>query len=207
MPPYTKIEEVLDPTGQKVKVGYLSDGNWERVDDTEMGIQTLDGAIDVKNKIDTKLAGLEGVDTRLQMTPEEMKAGQAGQEMYKERVKQYYTKEEKPKEEPPKIETTGDEEQDKMNKQIYDNIEQAKKDKDALIAGLSKFSITDEQLNSQISNINNLFDQRVKDMEDINRRRTEAIKTTGIRTGLRYTGGAGGMFGGIITEEERQGGL
>ena len=80
-----------------------------------------------------------------------------------------------------------------------------RKEKDDLIAGLSQFMITDAQLNAQIQNITNLYDQRIRDMEDINRRRQGAVSTLGVRIGSRYTGGAGGMFGGIIAEEERQG--
>ena len=84
-------------------------------------------------------------------------------------------------------------------------LQQAKKEKDDLIAGMSKFMVSDETLNNQIQSISALYDTRIRDMEDINRRRTESVKTLGVRLGSRYTGGEGGMFGGIITEEERQG--
>lgn len=82
---------------------------------------------------------------------------------------------------------------------------QAKKEKDDLLAGIQQFAISDAELNSQMQTISAQYDARIRSMEDINRRRTEAMKTLGVRLGSRYAGGAGGVFGGIVTEEERQG--
>jgi len=42
-------------------------------------------------------------------------------------------------------------------------------------------------------------------MREINERRQVAMETLGVRTGARYTGGSGGIMGGILSEEERQG--
>ena len=81
----------------------------------------------------------------------------------------------------------------------------AKKEKDDLIAGMSSFMMSDAELASQINSISGLYDTRIRDMEDINKRRKGALETTGLRLGSRYTGGSGGVFGGIVTEEERQG--
>ena len=84
-------------------------------------------------------------------------------------------------------------------------LDAAKKAKDDLIEGLSKFTISDEQLNAQTKTISDLYDARINDMRDINSRRAQSVKTLGVRSGNRYTGGEGGVFGGIIAEEERQG--
>lgn len=79
-----------------------------------------------------------------------------------------------------------------------------KKEKDDLVAGMKSYMVSDEALNNQIKGIESLYDTRIKDMEDINNRRGQSMKTLGIRIGSRWTGGAGGVFGGIIAEEERQ---
>ena len=96
--------------------------------------------------------------------------------------------------------TTGDIQSGKMQAELN----QARKEKDQLIADMSKYMISDEQLNSQIQGINSMYDSRIADMERINRQREGAIKTLGVRIGSRYTGGEGGVFGGIITEENKQ---
>jgi len=96
--------------------------------------------------------------------------------------------------------TTGDVQSGKMQAELN----QAREEKDQLIADMSKYMVSDAQLNSQIQGINAMYDSRIADMERINRQREGAIKTLGVRIGSRYTGGEGGVFGGIITEEERQ---
>lgn len=97
--------------------------------------------------------------------------------------------------------TTGDVESGRLSAQLAE----AKKQKDDLIAGMAKFMVTDEQLAAQLKGIESVFDSRITSMQDINRRREASLKTTGLRIGSRYTGGDGGVFGGIVTEEERQG--
>ena len=97
--------------------------------------------------------------------------------------------------------TTGDVQSGKMQAELN----QARQEKDQLIANMSKYMVSDAQLNSQIQGINSMYDSRIADMERINRQREGAIKTLGVRIGSRYTGGTGGVFGGIITEEEREG--
>ena len=81
----------------------------------------------------------------------------------------------------------------------------AKAKKDALVLGMAKFMVTDEALKGQVDAINGLYDTRIANMQDINKRRTASVATMGLRLGSQYTGGAGGVFGGIVTEEERQG--
>ncbi len=97
--------------------------------------------------------------------------------------------------------TTGDIETGRANAELL----RMRKEKDDLLAGLKSFTVTDEQLNSQVSGIEKLYNVRIKDMEEINRRREQTVKTLGIRTGSRYLGGEGGVFGGIISAEERAG--
>jgi hypothetical protein len=73
---------------------------------------------------------------------------------------------------------------------------------------LNNFSATmasDPVLSGMLSGISSQWDQRIEEMKRANTSRSAALKTTGIRLGSRYTGGDGGMFGSIITEEERQG--
>ncbi len=94
--------------------------------------------------------------------------------------------------------SVGDVQAGRMNAQLTDYRKQL----NDLTAGFQKFMISDETLKFQLDQINSLYDSRIKDMEDINKRREETLNTTGIRLGSRYTGG---MFGGIISEEERQG--
>jgi LysM repeat protein len=85
------------------------------------------------------------------------------------------------------------------------DLTKATNDLNDLKAGLSKFTMSDADLSSQIQGITAQWDARIADMSRINAQRQGAVTTLGIRTGDRYTGGTGGMFGGIIAEEERQG--
>lgn len=71
--------------------------------------------------------------------------------------------------------------------------------------GLSQFTISDADLQSQVQAISGQWDARIADMQDTNARRDKTIATLGVRLGSQYTGGKGGVFGGIISEEERQG--
>lgn len=72
---------------------------------------------------------------------------------------------------------------------------------------LEQTVITDEDLSGTVKSITAAWDARIAEMERANKSRISALNTTGIRTGSQYTGGTGlgGVFGGIISEEERQG--
>lgn len=76
----------------------------------------------------------------------------------------------------------------------------------SLATEIDSFKITDAQLNEQISAITNRWNARIEEMRDINMRREKAFETLGFRTGARFSGGVrGGVFGGVIAEEERAG--
>ena len=94
--------------------------------------------------------------------------------------------------------TTGDVQGGRMSAELA----AAKKSKDDLIAGMAKFMVTDEALAGQLKAIEAQYEARITDMQDINKRRTASLQTTGMRLGSRYSGG---VFGGIVSEEERQG--
>jgi len=65
---------------------------------------------------------------------------------------------------------------------------------------------TNEEVQRQTASIEASFDARISMMRDIGRRREQSFETLGFRIGARFTGGIrGGVFGGIIAEEERQG--
>lgn len=71
---------------------------------------------------------------------------------------------------------------------------------------LANFNVSnDPALQAILSSTATAWDARVKEAEESNKSRTAAITQTGIRMGSRYTGGAGGVFGGIISAEERAG--
>lgn len=85
-------------------------------------------------------------------------------------------------------------------------LKDAKSDYQTAVNNLSTFNVSnDPQLASILSGIGSQWQARINEMERINKSRQASISTTGVRIGSRYTGGAGGMFGGIIAEEERQG--
>ena len=86
-----------------------------------------------------------------------------------------------------------------------DQLEQDRIELERLKADATKYLISDADLQQQFLGITQQWDARIADMQRINQQREASIKTTGIRLGSRYTGGAGGIFGGIISEEERQG--
>lgn len=76
----------------------------------------------------------------------------------------------------------------------------------SMVKEVDSFKITDEQLNSQIQSITSRWDARIAEMENIGQRREKAFETLGYRTGGQWSGGVrGGVFGGVIAEEERQG--
>jgi len=69
----------------------------------------------------------------------------------------------------------------------------------------STIMANDPALKGLLDSISSQWESRIADMRRVNASRAASIQTTGVRLGSRYTGGAGGMFGGIISEEERQG--
>lgn len=85
-------------------------------------------------------------------------------------------------------------------------LEQSKTEMESIKKQLAGFLIPDEEVQRQIGNISSQWDARANEMREINRRREASLMTTGLRLGSQYTGGLrGGVFGSIISEEERQG--
>lgn len=84
-------------------------------------------------------------------------------------------------------------------------MDSAASDLKTLTDNLTKFTMSDADLSQQVQGITAQWDARIADMEKINQARENSINTTGIRLGSRFAGGKGGAFGGIISEEERQG--
>lgn len=84
-------------------------------------------------------------------------------------------------------------------------VDQAATDLTNLSSNLSKFTISDTDLKAQTDGISAMWDARIAAMNSVNAQREASINTLGIRLGSRYAGGSGGQFGGIVTEEERQG--
>ncbi len=197
--------DIVPFEGQKLTI--RPGGEVETLQDikkSELGIMTSDRAESYKKDLDKRVDELSGTDTRFWMTKEEMAGGEAGKQAYNERVKQYYAPEKELKSEPlPTVDipTLADDQKTGYQK-LTDDLEQSRKEKDELIKKMSGYFISDEDLNRQTSQISSLYDTRIRDMQDINNRRVQSLATMGVRMGARYTGG---MFGGVITEEERQG--
>jgi len=84
-------------------------------------------------------------------------------------------------------------------------LAQAEIELEGLRSRINDFAVSDAELLNTVNNINQQFDTRIKEMRQINERRQASIETLGVRIGSRFTGGAGGVFGGIVAEEERQG--
>ncbi|GAH53868.1 unnamed protein product, partial [marine sediment metagenome] len=75
-------------------------------------------------------------------------------------------------------------------------------------ADLRSFDATigqDPQLRRILDTISATWDIRIRDMEEANRRREQSMETLGIRLGARWAGGTRGVFGGIVSAEERAG--
>lgn len=82
----------------------------------------------------------------------------------------------------------------------------ARKELERMVSGFDAFRITNAELKSNIGSIVSGFDARIKRMEEIGERREKTFETLGFRTGAQFSGGIrGGVFGGVIAEEERQG--
>jgi hypothetical protein len=84
-------------------------------------------------------------------------------------------------------------------------VDSASREADSFMTRLESMLITDKELSSEIKTISAGYRARQNEMRDINERRQVAMETLGVRTGARYTGGSGGMMGGLLSEEERQG--
>lgn len=91
-------------------------------------------------------------------------------------------------------------------------IQQAQKEYDDATASVDSFMsrlesslISDKELASDIRQIKSGYNARMDEMRQINERRKIAMNTLGTRLGARYTGGTAGIFGSILSEEERQG--
>lgn len=84
-------------------------------------------------------------------------------------------------------------------------LDSATRESDAFSSRLESMLITDKELKGEISQISSAYKARQAEMREINERRQVAMETLGVRTGMRYTGGTGGVMGGILSEEERQG--
>lgn len=66
-------------------------------------------------------------------------------------------------------------------------------------------AVGDSELRGIVNNIRRVYGARIQEMEDINERRQQSLNTLGIRLGSRFSGGSKGVFGSILSEEERQG--
>lgn len=84
-------------------------------------------------------------------------------------------------------------------------VDSATRETDSFTSRLESMLITDKELKGEISQISAKYTSRQNEMREINERRQVAMETLGVRTGMRYTGGTGGVMGGILSEEERQG--
>lgn len=79
------------------------------------------------------------------------------------------------------------------------------KEVESLQRDLSNLIITDDELRMQIRAINATWNNRKDEMRDITERQIGKINTMGMRRGMRYTGGGGGVWGALVSEAERQG--
>jgi hypothetical protein len=81
----------------------------------------------------------------------------------------------------------------------------ATREADGFMSRLESMLISDKELRGEVRQIGTKYEARKNEMREINERRQVAMETLGIRTGARYTGGSGGIMGGLLSEEERQG--
>lgn len=88
--------------------------------------------------------------------------------------------------------------------QTETDLGNAKAERDTLVNNLKNFNVSnDPALQQMLSGISAGWDTRINEMERVNKSRAAAVTQTGVRLGSRYTGGAGGMFGSIISVEEK----
>jgi len=88
---------------------------------------------------------------------------------------------------------------------IQSELDSATRETNSFMSRLESMLITDKELASETRQIRSKYNARQNEMAEINKRRQVAMETLGVRTGMRYTGGIGGIMGGILSEEERQG--
>jgi len=85
-------------------------------------------------------------------------------------------------------------------------VQTAQAERDEAMNKLKNLDVSnDPTLQGILSGIQSQWNQRITDMQKANVSRGAALTTTGIRIGSRYTGGMGGAFGGIISQEEKDG--
>lgn len=94
---------------------------------------------------------------------------------------------------------------DTPQSKLQAEVDSAANDLKTLTNSLSKFTISDADLKATTDAISAQWEARIADMNKINASREGNITTTGYRLGMQFAGGKGGVFGGIISEEERQG--
>lgn len=80
----------------------------------------------------------------------------------------------------------------------------AEADMRKIMSDIKRNMYSDTEMRSETNAISDAYDARIQEMQNINARREQAMRTLGERTGMRFTGGMGGVFGGILSEEERQ---
>lgn len=84
--------------------------------------------------------------------------------------------------------------------------DKAKADVAAATAKLTSFNVSnDPVLQAQLASITAQWNTREAAMTNYNSSQVAATTTLGYRSGMQYSGGAGGAFGGIITAEEQEG--
>lgn len=101
-------------------------------------------------------------------------------------------------------ESTSDLSKVALNKADTD-MKAAESSLDSTMAQLESTAISSNELRATTSRIKQAYRGRMQQMREVNRRREQTLNTLGVRLGSRYTGGSGGVFGGILSEEERQG--
>ena len=85
-------------------------------------------------------------------------------------------------------------------------LDSSRAELDSALAKIKNFDVSnDPTLQGIMQSITSSWNSRIGEMERSNRSRTGAITQTGIRMGSRYTGGAGGTFGSLISGEEQAG--
>lgn len=94
---------------------------------------------------------------------------------------------------------------DPETKRMQDELTQAENEVNIYKKRLTDLIITDAELRSDIRGITSAYDARIAEMQDITNRQIQATKTLGFRMGMQFTGGVGGVWGGIISEAERNG--
>lgn len=77
-------------------------------------------------------------------------------------------------------------------------VEAAKKDYEQFVKELRTFGFAE----ADTSGIAAAYDARIAQMQKVNESRQRAMEQTGIRSGSRYTGGSGGVWGSLLAGEE-----